>query len=88
VRTGRTNRQARCGGQASLEGDPVLRDVAAHGRSMDDAPGGGDHSKIYYRVTTQDASGGNKRSSLTPSNGLWTVPPPYAVNTTTGDSDY
>jgi hypothetical protein len=43
---------------------------------------------IYYRATTTDAAGGNSRLSTTPGNGLWTVPPAYAVITGNGRSDH
>ncbi len=49
---------------------------------------GGALSRIYYRARTRDASDGNERWSTQPGNGLWTVPPPYAVLTTNGQSDY
>jgi hypothetical protein len=49
---------------------------------------GGAGSRIYYRSRTQNAAGGNGRVSTLPGNGLWTVPPPYAVITATGQSDY
>jgi hypothetical protein len=49
---------------------------------------GGGGSRIYYRARTQDAGGGNERLSTLPGNGLWSVPPPYAVITPTGQSDY
>lgn len=49
---------------------------------------GGATTRIYYRARTQSAGGGNERLSTTPGNGLWTVPPPYAVITTDGNSDY
>jgi hypothetical protein len=49
---------------------------------------GGAMSKIYYRVTTKDAAGGNWRISTQPMNGHWTVPPPYALLTIDGLSDY
>jgi len=49
---------------------------------------GGAGSRIYYRSRTQNAAGGNERLSTLPGNGLWTVPPPYAVITATGQSDY
>ncbi len=49
---------------------------------------GGAGSRIHYRARTQTAAGGNERVSTLPGNGLWTVPPPYAVITATGQSDY
>jgi hypothetical protein len=49
---------------------------------------GGAGTKIYYRTRTQNGSGGNERQSNSPGNGLWTVPPPYAVFTADGQSDY
>lgn len=49
---------------------------------------GGALSRIYYRARTRDASDGNERLSTQPGSGLWTVPPPYAVITTNGQSDY
>ncbi len=49
---------------------------------------GGAPSQIYYRARTQDISGGTERLSTRPGNGLWTVPPPYAVITVDGRSDY
>jgi hypothetical protein len=45
-------------------------------------------NRIYYRARTRDAMNGNERLSTTPGNGLWTVPPPYAVITADGKSDY
>ena len=49
---------------------------------------GGTGSRIYYRARTQDGGGGNDRVSTLPGNGLWTVPPPYAVITSTGQPEY
>lgn len=49
---------------------------------------GGALSRIYYRARTRDAADSNERWSTQPGNGLWTVPPPYAVLTTDGQSDY
>jgi len=49
---------------------------------------GGANSRLYYRARTQNAAGGNERLSTLPGNGLWTVPPPYAVISVTGQSDY
>jgi hypothetical protein len=49
---------------------------------------GGAGSRIYYRARTQDAGGANERLSTLPGNGLWTVPPPYAVLTATGQPEY
>ena len=49
---------------------------------------GGAETRIYYRALTRDASNGNERLSTQPGAGLWTVPPPYAVFTTDGNSDY
>ncbi|HEV8700670.1 MAG TPA: kelch repeat-containing protein [Candidatus Polarisedimenticolia bacterium] len=49
---------------------------------------GGALSRIYYRVRTRDASDGNERLSTTPGNGLWSVPPPYAVLTVDGEPEY
>lgn len=43
---------------------------------------------IYYRARTRDVSGGTVRLSTEPGHGLWTVPPPYAVVTSDGRSDY
>ena len=43
---------------------------------------------IYYRARTTNAAGGNSRLSTTPGNGLWTVPPAYAVITSSGRSDH
>jgi hypothetical protein len=43
---------------------------------------GGD--KLYYRATTRDASGQSVRTSTAPGNGLFQVPPPYAIVNTTG----
>ena len=45
-------------------------------------------SRIYYRVSTRSGAGVNERISTEPGNGLWTVPPAYAVITTNGESDY
>lgn len=49
---------------------------------------GGLPARIYYRARTRDAAGGTERLSTQPGNGLWTVPPPYAVITADGRSDY
>jgi hypothetical protein len=49
---------------------------------------GGAGTRIYYRARTRDASNANERLSTLPGAGLWTVPPPYAVFTTDGKSDY
>jgi hypothetical protein len=49
---------------------------------------GGAGTLIYYRVRTRDAADANDRLSTQPGNGLWTVPPPYAVITGDGRSDY
>lgn len=49
---------------------------------------GGPLSLLYYRVRTQDDSGGNERLSTMPGNNLWTVSPSYAVLTSDGQSDY
>jgi hypothetical protein len=49
---------------------------------------GGLGTRIYYRARTRDAMNTNERLSTMPGNGLWTVPPPYAVITSTGASDY
>jgi hypothetical protein len=49
---------------------------------------GGAATRLYYRARTRDAADANERVSTQPAAGLWTVPPPYAVLTTTGQSDY
>lgn len=49
---------------------------------------GGHLTRLYYRTRTRDAADGNERVSTAPGSGTWTVPPPYAVITTTGGSDY
>jgi hypothetical protein len=49
---------------------------------------GGLLSRIYYRAKTQDDTNSNKRLSTRPGKGLWIVPPPYAVLTHDGQSDY
>jgi hypothetical protein len=49
---------------------------------------GGASSRVYYRARTRDAANGNERVSTEPAGGLWQVPPPYAVITTTGTSEY
>jgi hypothetical protein len=49
---------------------------------------GGAGTLIYYRARTQKRTGGNERLSTLPGNGLWSVPPPYAVITATGRPDY
>ncbi|NHZ96426.1 hypothetical protein [Massilia sp. CCM 8734] len=49
---------------------------------------GGHLTRVYYRTRTRDALDANERLSTSPGAGLWTVPPPYAVITTTGGSDY
>ncbi len=43
-----------------------------------------DDDRIYYRVRTRDAAGLNERLSTLPGNGLFTVPPPYAVVNVSG----
>jgi hypothetical protein len=43
-----------------------------------------DGDRLFYRVRTRDAMGGNEKLSTTPGNGLFTVPPPYAVINATG----
>ncbi|MCI0724620.1 MAG: hypothetical protein L0338_37495, partial [Acidobacteria bacterium] len=40
--------------------------------------------RIYYRVRTQNLSGGDERLSTSPGDGLFTVPPPYAIINDTG----
>src|SRR5260370_329078 len=49
---------------------------------------GGAGTRIYYRARTRDVANGNERLSTQPGAGLWTVPPPYAVFTVDGKSDY
>ena len=49
---------------------------------------GGAGTRIYYRVTTQNAGGTNVRVSTSPGAGQWTVPVPYSVITANGLSDY
>ncbi len=49
---------------------------------------GGAGTRIYYRATTRGAGGDNPRISTAPGNGLWTVPPPYAVLTADGTSRF
>ena len=54
---------------------------------------GGAGTIIYYRARTQRGSGqtnsgGNERLSTLPGNGVWSVPPPYAVITATGQPDF
>jgi hypothetical protein len=45
-------------------------------------------NKIYYRVTTTNASGGDSRSSLTPGNGfLDPVPPAVAIVNESGECE-
>ncbi len=44
--------------------------------------------RLYYRARTVDENDMNLRSSTSPGNGLWVVPPPYAVITANGQSDY
>jgi outer membrane protein assembly factor BamB len=46
------------------------------------------NGRFYYRARTRNASGGNERLSTNLGNGLYTVPPPYAVVTASGASDY
>ena len=53
---------------------------------MDALQAGG--SRVYFRARTRDALDGNERVSTRPGGGLWTVPPPYAVITPDGRSDY
>jgi hypothetical protein len=45
-------------------------------------------SRVYFRARTRDAADMNERLSTQPGAGLWTVPPPYAVITADGRSDY
>lgn len=45
-------------------------------------------SRIYFRARTRNAFDGDERLSTRPGGGLWTVPPPYAVITADGRSDY
>jgi len=40
--------------------------------------------RIYYRVRTQNAVGGDERVSTQPGQGLYSVPPPYAIINATG----
>ena len=49
---------------------------------------GGAGTRLYYRATTRNAVDANERISTQPGKGLWTVPPPYAVITVDGKSDY
>lgn len=49
---------------------------------------GGALTRLYYRARTRNAADANERVSTSPGAGLWTVPPPYAVITATGGSDY
>ena len=49
---------------------------------------GGAGTRIYYRARTRDAMDQNERLSTQPGAGVWTVPPPYAVITPDGNSDY
>jgi hypothetical protein len=49
---------------------------------------GGAPSLVSYRARTRDAAGGTERLSTEPGAGLWSVPPPYAVITADGRSDY
>lgn len=49
---------------------------------------GGAGTRIYYRARTRNAADANERLSTMPGKGLWTVPPPYAVITVDGMSDY
>jgi len=41
-------------------------------------------SRIYYRVRTQNTVGGDERVSTQPGQGLYSVPPPYAIINATG----
>jgi hypothetical protein len=43
-----------------------------------------DTDRLFYRVRTRDAIGGNEKISTSPGNGLFTPPPPYAVINATG----
>jgi hypothetical protein len=43
-------------------------------------------ARIFYRARTRQAGGGNERISTQPGQ-LWTVPPPFAVLTDTGQPD-
>jgi hypothetical protein len=49
---------------------------------------GGPGTRLYYRVTTWDGSGGNPRISTAPGNGQWPLPPPYVVLTDDGTPRY
>ncbi len=49
---------------------------------------GGDLSRIYYRAQTLNSGDANPRLSTSPGAGLRDVPPPYAVLTSDGESDY
>jgi hypothetical protein len=44
----------------------------------------GASTHVYYRARTRDAADGNERLSTEPAGGLWHIPPPFAVITTTG----
>jgi hypothetical protein len=41
-------------------------------------------NSIYYKATTFDENGKNERTSTAPGNGLFQVPPPYAIVNETG----
>ncbi|HEX6707780.1 MAG TPA: hypothetical protein VF169_23755 [Albitalea sp.] len=48
---------------------------------------GGAGTRLYYRVQTTNAAGGNPRVSTRPAAGLWWVPAPFAVITTSGKAE-
>lgn len=81
-------------GWTAVDTDPTNSDVDCYGTFTPDAAewmalqSDGALSRIYYRVRTRSGAGVNERISTEPGNGLWTVPPPYAVITTSGESDY
>ena len=81
-------------GWTGVDTDPANGTPDCYGTFTPDAAewaslqSGGALSRIYYRVRTRSGVGVNERISTGPGNGLWTVPPPYAVITTNGESDY
>lgn len=44
--------------------------------------------RVFYRATTRDDQNANQHRSTQPGNGLWTVPPQFAVITTDGRPEF
>jgi hypothetical protein len=75
-------------GTCGTETAPCYLEWTPSADQWDSLQGDAPLTKIYYRVTTTDADGGNLRLSTMPMNGHWTVSPPYALLTVDGRSDY